>query len=122
MKVIAVACLLAGALVTGDAAAADMLPLKQGLYVPVETPCKGASNVDIVNYWGKDSSIGTAQAKCKIKNISKKGKDYTITDTCVDIRSGDEIEGEPTHVTIASSTNFTMGGVAYRYCGTKVQF
>jgi hypothetical protein len=122
MKIGRIACVLAAAFAASSAEAADMLPLKQGIYVPADRPCKGASNADIVNYWGGDSAIGSSQAECKIIKLNKKGKDYTITDRCVDIQSGDEIEGGPTHIIITSSTKFTMSDTAYRYCGTKVQF
>ena len=52
--------LLAALFASSGAIAADMLPLKQGLYVPVGRPCRGASNADIVNYWGGKSSIGAS--------------------------------------------------------------
>jgi hypothetical protein len=102
--------------------AADMLPLKQGIYVPVATACKGAPNSEIVNYWGGRSSIGVSQAECTIKKLAKKGNVFTLTDQCKDIQSGDVIVGGPTIVKVSSQTSFSMGGVNYRYCGTKVQF
>lgn len=102
--------------------AADMLPLKQGIYVPANRPCKGASNAEIVNYWGGDASFGSAQATCKISKVTQKGKVFTITDKCADIQGGGEIAGGPTVVTINSPTSFIRAGEAYRYCGTKVQF
>lgn len=102
--------------------AADMLPLKQGIYVPVATPCKGAPNSEIVNYWGGKSSIGASQGECTIKKLSKKGSEFTLLDECKDIQSGDVIEGGPTIVTVKSATRFGMSGVSYKYCGTKVQF
>ena len=82
--------------------AADMLPLKQGIYVPANRPCKGASNAEIVNYWGGKASLGSAQATCTISKMAQKGNVFTITDKCVDIRGGGEIVGGPTVVTIAS--------------------
>lgn len=102
--------------------AADMLPLKQGIYVPIATACKGAPNSDIVNYWGGKSSIGVSQATCTIKKLSKKGSVYTLLDECKDIQSGDVIEGGPTVVRVYSPTSFAMSNVSYKYCGTKVQF
>jgi hypothetical protein len=104
------------------AAAADMLPLRQGIYVPLASACKGASNAEMVNYWGGDSAIGVAQAECKIKKLAKAGTRYTVTDECRDIQSGDLIEGGPTVLTIAGPTRFEMGGTKYKYCGPKVQF
>lgn len=102
--------------------AADLLPLKNGIYVPVGTPCKGAPNSAIVNYWGGKSSIGASQGECTIKTLSRKANVYTLVDECKDIQSGDVIEGGPTKLTIRSPTRFMMGGTTYRYCGTKVQF
>lgn len=104
------------------AIAADLLPLKQGIYVPVGRPCKGASNAEIVNYWGGKSSIGASQGDCTIKTVTHKGSVYTLKDQCRDIGSGSLISGGPTVLTIANPTNFKMGGTSYRYCGTKVEF
>ena len=102
--------------------AADLLPLKQGIYVPTNVACKGASNADMVNYWGGKSAIGVAQATCTIKKVSHVGKVYTLRDECRDIQSNDVIEGGPTKLTIASPTRFVMSGTAYRYCGPKPQW
>lgn len=104
------------------AIAADMLPLKQGIYVPVGRPCKGASNAEMVNYWGGKSAIGVAQATCTITSLKRTGNVYTLKDKCQDIQSGEMIAGGPTVLTITKPTAFRMGGVAYRYCGPKVQF
>lgn len=109
-------------LASSAALAADMLPLKQGIYVPVGRACKGASNADMVNYWGGKSSIGASQAECTIKKVSHKGTAYTVTDECRDIQSGDVIAGEPFKLIIKNPTNFVMNGTSYRYCGAKVQF
>ncbi|MCP3732920.1 hypothetical protein M9978_21110, partial [Sphingomonas sp. MG17] len=100
----------------------DMLPLNKGIYVPAGKACKGASNADMVNYWGGKSAIGVAQATCTIKKLSRKGKAFTITDECRDLQSGDLIEGGPTLLTINDPSNFRMNGTTYRYCGPKVQF
>ena len=109
-------------LASTTAIAADLLPLKQGIYVPVARPCRGASNAEIVNYWGGKSSIGAAQGECTIKSVSRKGTTFTIKDVCRDIQSGDIIQGDATVLTITNPQSFRMSGVAYRYCGTKVQF
>jgi hypothetical protein len=121
LKPIRTLAVMAAAVCT-NALAADMLPLKQGIYVPANRPCKGASNAEIVNYWGGKSSFGTAQAECTISKVARDGNVFTITDKCADIRSGGAIVGGPTVVTIANPTSFTRSGEAYRYCGTKVQF
>jgi len=121
LKPIRVVALMAAAVCTG-ALAADMLPLKQGIYVPANRPCKGASNAEIVNYWGGKSSFGSAQAECTISKVTRDGNVFTITDKCADIRSGGVIVGGPTVVTIPNATSFTLAGEAYRYCGAKVQF
>jgi hypothetical protein len=121
LKPIRTLAVMAAAVCT-NALAADMLPLKQGIYVPANRPCKGASNAEIVNYWGGKSSFGSAQAECTISKVARDGNVFTITDKCADIRSGGAIVGGPTVVTIANPTSFTRSGEAYRYCGTKVQF
>ena len=109
-------------IISTTAVAADLLPLKNGIYVPTKVPCKGATNADIVNYWGGKSGIGVAQAECTIKKLTKKGNVYTFTDECRDIQSGDAIEGGRTVLTVANRTSFEMFGISYRYCGTKVEF
>lgn len=120
-KVALMAALVAAAFSTG-ARAADLLPLKPGIYVPANRPCKGASNAEIVNYWGGKSSFGSAQATCTIDKMTRNGSVFTITDKCVDIKGGGVIAGGPTVVTIASPTGFTMACETYHHCGTKVQF
>jgi len=113
---------LAWVFVSSSAVAADMLPLKQGIYVPAARPCKGASNAEIVNYWGGKSSIGVAQAECTIKKLTRKGNVYTIADECTDIRSGETIVGPPTVLTVAGPTSFRLANTTYRHCGLKVEF
>lgn len=100
-------------------AAADMLPLTQGIYVPQGVACRGASNADMVNYWGGSSGIGVAQASCTITRLSKSGQRYTLHDRCTDNQSGDVIEGGPTRLVISGPRAFTMNGKAYRYCGPR---
>jgi hypothetical protein len=104
------------------AVAADLLPLKHGIYVPTNVACKGASNADIVNYWGEKSGIGVAQAECTIKSVSNDGNVYTYSDECRDIQSGETIEGGPTVLTVHGPAAFEMFGTEYRYCGTNVEF
>ncbi|WP_152569549.1 MULTISPECIES: hypothetical protein [Sphingomonas] len=103
-------------------AAGDLLPLKQGIYVPVGHACRGASNAEMVNYWGGRSSIGVAQAECSIARLVKRGNVYTLHDRCRDIQSGDMIEGGATVLTITSPTAFAMAGTRYRYCGARPTF
>jgi len=114
--------IVAVSMLSVGAAAADMLPLKQGIFVPVGRACRGATNAEMVNYWGGNSSIGVAQAECTIKTVTHKGMTYTVTDVCKDIQSGDAIEGGKTVLTIASPTQFSMFGKSYRYCGLKPQW
>ena len=107
---------------SSSALAVDLLPLKNGIYVPTNVACKGASNADIVNYWGGKSGIGAAQAECTILKVSHKGSVYTYKDECRDLQSSELIEGGETVITVHSRTAFDMFGTSYRYCGTKVQF
>ena len=120
---ICMAAMIAAAVAASmSAIAADLLPSKQGLYVPVKSACKGASTAEIVNYWGGKSSLGNAQAECTISKLTKNGNVFTITDKCADIRGGGAIVGGPTVITITSPTSFSRGNEAYRYCGTERQF
>jgi hypothetical protein len=121
MKFFRLAPAVAAVASTG-AVAADLLPLKLGIYVPATVACKGASNADMVNYWGGASGIGVAQAECTIKNLVKKGAEYTFENACKDIQSGEAIDGGSTTLIIRSPTAFEMNGTSYRYCGEKVQF
>jgi len=113
---------VATAMLAVGAAAADMLPLKHGIYVPVGSACKGASNAEMVNYWGGKSSIGVAQATCTIRKLVTKGTTYTVTDVCKDIQSGEAIEGDPRVLKITGPTQFSMDGTTYRYCGPRPQW
>lgn len=114
--------IVAGSMLAVGAAAPDMLPLKHGIFVPAGSACKGASNAEMVNYWGGKSAIGYAQATCTIKKLVKAGTRYTVTDVCKDLQSGEAIAGDPTVLTIASPTQFAMNGTTYRYCGPKLQW
>lgn len=116
LAVVAISMLSVGA------AAADMLPLKHGIFVPTGVACRGASNADMVSYWGGKESISYSQAECLIKKLSRQGTTYTVTDVCKDIRSGDTIDGGPTVLKIASPTQFVMNAKTYRYCGPKPQW
>lgn len=113
---------VAASMLAVGAAAPDMLPLKHGIFVPVGVACKGASNADMVSYWGGKESISYSQTECTIKKMSKVGTTYTVTDVCKDIQSGDVIEGGPTVLKIASPIQFGMNGKTYRYCGPKPQW
>ena len=112
----------AASMLTAGAAAADMLPLKQGIFVPVGSVCRGASNAEMVNYWGGKSSIGVAQATCTIKKMARAGTTYSVTDVCKDIQSGETIEGGTRTLRIASPIQFSMDGTTYRYCGPRPQW
>lgn len=108
------------------AAPANLLPLKEGIYVPAGSKCRGASRAEMVNYWGGRSSIGNGMATCEITKVSHTGTTYTYTDICTDIASGEKIDGStPTVLTIASPTSFRMGDgkdmTSYTYCGPRPQ-
>lgn len=107
---------------TVAAAAADLLPLKKGIYVPVGRPCRGASNADIVTYWGGRSAIGAAQATSTITSLAKHGNVYRLGIRDKDLQSGSSFAGDPITLTISSPTDFVMGGTRYHYCGATRQF
>jgi predicted PhzF superfamily epimerase YddE/YHI9 len=115
------AAVIAAAFANG-ALAADMLPLKRGIYVPVEEPCKGASNAAMRSYWGAKSAFNDSWTACTIVKMTRNGNVYTITDKCAITRGGSGESVGETVVTIASPTRFVLKGETYRYCGSKVQF
>ena len=111
------------------AVAADMLPLIRGIYVVTGTPCKRASNVDTLSYWGKDNGINASKVKCRIIKLAKKGATYSLRRACTEIQFDGRFNDEA-RITIHSQTSFTTHGLwdrrgverTYRYCGPKVQF
>lgn len=111
--------------VASAVAAADLIPIRNGIYVPATSACKGASRAEMVNYWGGKSAIGSGMASCEIKTISHKGNVYRYSDVCTDIRSGEAIAGDPTTLTVLSPVSFRWGtgkdAALYKYCGPRPQ-
>jgi hypothetical protein len=106
------------------AAAADMLPLKHGIYVDANVACKGASNADTMSYWGKDNGLNVSRIGCRIVRLSKNGSTYTLQRTCRGI-TGSGTFKDKVAVKMISASSFALIGdrsVTYRYCGRKVQF
>jgi hypothetical protein len=115
---------LVGLLAATSLSAADLIPLKNGIFVPAASRCKGASRAEMVNYWGGKTSIGSGMADCQIKRITHKGNVYTYTDTCTDVASGETINGnDPTTLIVLSPISFRMGvgkdSGLYKYCGPQ---
>lgn len=106
-------------------AAADLLPLKTGIYVPAASACRNASRVDMVNYWGGRSAIGNGMAECEIVKVSHKGNVFTYTDKCTDIQSGEAITGSPNTLVVLGPGSFRLGvgrdAETYKYCGARPQ-
>lgn len=111
------------------AIAADMLPLTHGIYVAVGTPCKDASNVDTLSYWGGDNGINNQRTKCRITKLTKNGSVYSLQRACSDIREGGSFD-DRARITVRSRTSFLIHSQSrfatadrhFRYCGPKVQF
>jgi len=111
--------------------AADMLSLERGIYVDIHVPCKGASNADIVSYWGKDNGINVSKAACSIKAMNMNGQRYNLRRACRDVYGvswHDEL-----NITVLTRTSFILRPeqrwadvprqeTTVRYCGPKVQF
>ncbi len=114
LRITLAAVALAGAGVA--LAAADMLPIRRGIYAPVDMPCAQASQADIVVYHGDRGSIGSPQATCTIRQLDRSGNEFTIADECRDDRSGDLIEGEPQRLMVRSDTAFRIYETEYRWC------
>jgi len=65
--------------------AANIVPLKQGYYVQIDTPCSEASNSTLNLY------IGTSfYATCQVSKIRKDGQSYLIWSSCSDREGEDE--------------------------------
>ena len=111
------------------AIAADMLPLTKGIYVVAGTPCKGASNVDTLSYWGEDNGINNQSTRCRITRLTKNGSTYSLRRNCTDIRQGFSFD-DKAEISIRSQKAFVIHGGSkfansdrsFRYCGPKVQF
>ena len=111
------------------AIAADMLPLTRGIFVVVGTPCKGASNVDTLSYWGQDNGINASRVRCRIAEVTKRGGTYSLRRACTEIQYNGRFNDEA-RITIHDRKSFTTHGLwdqrgveqTYRYCGPKAQF
>jgi hypothetical protein len=121
------------ALLTGltatSVAAADLLPLKRGIYVDIHVPCKGASNADTLSYWGESNGINESKIACRIKHLSNKGAAYSLQRRCKAIDFEGRFE-DSVNVIILDRQTFTISGGhrlgqpdrTLRYCGPKAQF
>ena len=114
------AMLLAATAVPLVAKAADRLPLAHGIFVESNTPCKGASNVAIMGYWGGNNGLNTSQESCTIKRMTRKGPVYILTRSCSGPHQG-ETE-ETVKLVITNPKTISVDGVSYRWCGMKVEF
>jgi hypothetical protein len=111
------------------AVVADMLPLTKGIYVVVGTPCKGASNVDTLSYWGGDNGINNQRTRCRITTLSRVDSTYSLRRACTDLREGFSF-ADKAEVTVSNRTSFVIHGGSrfaidnrsFRYCGPKVEF
>ena len=56
--------------------AADLLPLKRGIFVDTDVKCSERSNATVVSFWGDE--LNTAKTIGKIRKVVKKGKSYTV--------------------------------------------
>ncbi|MCA1654001.1 MAG: hypothetical protein ABR588_11175 [Sphingomicrobium sp.] len=106
-------------LLTGTSAiAADLLPLRHGIFVTAEIPCKGASFVDILSYWGGQNGINSQPIECRITKLTRSGQAYRLSRKCRDIRYGPSSYNQLT-VVVTDRNSFTINGVRYRYCGRR---
>ena len=116
-------------LAASGAIAADMLPLTKGIFAAVGAPCRGASNVDTLSYWGGNNGINNQRTECRITRLKRKGSSYSLRRTCTDLREGFSFN-DKAEITIRSRTSFVIHGGSrfanhdrsYRHCGPKVQF
>lgn len=117
------------AVAASGAIAADMLPLTKGIFVVVGMPCKGASNVDTLSYWGGENGINDARTRCRITKLTRNGSTYSLQRACTDLPQGFSFD-DKAKITIRSRTSFVLHGGSqfakhdrsFRYCGPRVQF
>ncbi|HTI67920.1 MAG TPA: hypothetical protein VL460_10300 [Caulobacteraceae bacterium] len=102
----------------GMALAADRLPLKIGLYVRAEASCKDASNADTLSYWGGAGGINNQQDRCTAHGVMRRGKTYTLTETCENVRFGGSFRRSE-DIEVQSTMAFRAGGQVYRWCRSK---
>jgi len=127
MKSLLTASLLV--LSASGAVASDMLPLTKGIYVVVGTPCKGASNVDTLSYWGDRNGINNQRTDCRITGLTKNRSTYSLQRACIDLREGFSFADKAV-ITVFDRTSFVIHGGSrfanddrsFRYCGPKVEF
>ncbi len=138
---LSIALVLPAARVHSCAATAAMLALKQGVLRGCQGDlgtCKGCfqrrdRRLDRRRPWPGSRTrcccrveVGARPRACSDhRRRTREGNVFTPRDPWTeraDIQGGGEIVGGPTVVTIANPTSFSMAGVAYRHCGTKVQF
>ena len=116
-------------LVSSGAIAADLLPLRRGIYVETGTPCKDASNADTLSYWGGRNGINDQQTRCEVASLKQDNSTYTLKRECTSVRFDDSYQDD-VKVTILSRTSFEfqpseadrLPSRTFRYCGSKVQF
>jgi hypothetical protein len=117
-------CLIA----SSAAISADMLPLYRGIYVSAGVPCKGASNADIISYWGADNGLNIAKVACRIDRMSRSGPAFAMWRTCHEIVKGGSFR-DRINITIFDRASFSIRGQAsfateprlLHYCGPKVE-
>jgi len=94
--------------------------LKPGIYVESSTDCGSPPNAAIRRYDGKGISTAHTRA-CRAKVLSKKGKAYTVRQSCIDAGSGPARRFDQTQkISVADALTFsqTIRGytTTYRYC------
>ncbi len=102
--------------------ASEILPLKHGFFVAIDTPCAQASNATLNLV--RRNAISTARTLCEFSNIEKTGPTrYRVTEHCADIPRPPEEKPAAEIVTydIADDETFVVrrsGGSEYRarYC------
>jgi hypothetical protein len=110
-----------------SAAAADLLPLMRGVYAREGVPCRGASNVDTLSYWGSRNGLNIQQEDCTIRRMTRRQSVYALHRLCRAIRY-QGVHSDRLRISILDSATFTVIGegggqrTRFRYCGPQAQF
>lgn len=116
MKTIKLTMLIMAFSAISSAQAEGLLPIKQGVYVDANVPCKGAPMADVQGYYGKTMSYG--QGSCTLLSVSQLNGGYKVKANC---QNPDGSREKWAGVfTVESEIHIKMDGVSKRWCASKL--
>lgn len=106
--------------VTRPAGPVGIYPLKPGFYVADGADCKSPANAALLHYNGRGLS-GAHSSACKASVRSRRGRIYTVVQSCIDSGSGPAPRSkESQQITVHDTARFTQTiagrATSYHYC------